>query len=116
MPHEPSHFERPKNWQVIILITIGIIILIAIIAYFLINSGKRGDNGSNTEEQNNIVNNNRGNLPANNYDCSSDLYNCNNFTTQSEAQYVFDYCNEQGFGDIHQLDNDGDGRVCEKLS
>ena len=118
MPHEPSHFEQPKNWPKIILITIAVIILIGAVTYFIINSsGKRGDNNSNLNpEQNNIVNNNSGVLPANNYDCSSDLYNCNNFTTQSAAQVAFDSCKNQGAGDVWGLDNDGDGRVCESLS
>ena len=49
-----------------------------------------------------------------NYDCSSDVYNCDDFTTQAEAQEVYDYCNPTA-GDIHGLDNDGDGVVCESL-
>lgn len=47
------------------------------------------------------------------YDCSSDVYNCGDFTTQAEAQAVYDYC---GSADIHRLDNDGDGEVCEGLA
>ena len=46
------------------------------------------------------------------YDCSSDVYNCGDFTTQEEAQDVYDEC---GPADIHRLDNDGDGVVCESL-
>jgi hypothetical protein len=46
------------------------------------------------------------------YDCSSNVYNCGDFTTQEEAQAVYDYC---GSEDIHGLDNDGDGEVCESL-
>ena len=118
MPHEISYTEqpKPKNWPLIILITIAAIILISIVTYALISysSGKRGDNGSNTKEQNNIVNNNSGVLPANTYDCSSDVYNCGNFSAQAEAQYVFDYCAKEA-GDIHQLDNDDDGKVCEGM-
>lgn len=48
------------------------------------------------------------------YDCSSDVYNCGDFTTQAEAQEVYDYCNPT-VGDVHRLDNDGDGVVCESL-
>lgn len=43
--------------------------------------------------------------------CGSDLYNCNDFGTQSQAQACFNYCP----GDVHGLDSDGDGRVCESL-
>jgi len=48
------------------------------------------------------------------YDCSSNVYNCGDFTTQAEAQAVYDYCSPTA-GDIHRLDNDGDGKVCEGL-
>ena len=48
----------------------------------------------------------------NTYDCSSNVYNCNNFSSSSEAQYVFELCGEN---DIHDLDRDGDGKVCEWL-
>lgn len=44
--------------------------------------------------------------------CSSDVYNCGDFTTQAQAQAVFDYCGPE---DVHNLDNDGDGEVCESL-
>lgn len=77
-----------------LIITIIILVLIiAGIIIFLALSG--GNNGVGTE-----------------YDCSSDTYNCGDFTTQEEAQEAFDYC---GPADIHRLDNDGDGVVCESL-
>lgn len=47
--------------------------------------------------------------------CSVDSYNCGDFETQEQAQEVFDYCNEL-YGDVHNMDNDGDGIVCESLS
>ena len=47
--------------------------------------------------------------------CNVDKYNCNNFTTQKQAQSVFNYCDDQGVGDIHNLDPDGNGRACEGL-
>lgn len=49
------------------------------------------------------------------YICSSDAYNCSDFATQAEAQAVFDYCVNLGFGDIHRLDGDGNGKACESL-
>lgn len=45
--------------------------------------------------------------------CSSNLYNCSDFGPQSEAQACFNYCWEQGRGDIHDLDRDNDGIACE---
>jgi micrococcal nuclease len=54
-----------------------------------------------------------------NYDCSHNVYNCPSFKTQAEAQKVFDACGLPGQGgdsnDVHKLDSDKDGRVCESL-
>jgi len=77
-----------------LIITLAIIVLlIAGILIFIALSG--GNNGVETE-----------------YDCSSDVYNCGDFTTQEEAQAVYDECGPE---DVHGLDNDGDGVVCEGL-
>lgn len=49
-------------------------------------------------------------------DCSEDLYNCGrDFTTHDQAQACFNYCMEQGQGDVHELDADDDGSACESL-
>lgn len=77
-----------------LIITLAIIVLaIAGILIFIALSGGNGEEGTE-------------------YDCSSDVYNCGDFTTQEEAQAVYDFC---GADDIHGLDNDGDGEVCESL-
>jgi len=47
--------------------------------------------------------------------CSGNLYNCTDFETQQQAQACFDYCVEQGHGDIHGLGADDDGIACEGL-
>jgi len=44
--------------------------------------------------------------------CSEDL-NCDDFATQQEAQNCFEFCGPE---DVHGLDNDGDGVVCEGLA
>lgn len=49
------------------------------------------------------------------YICDHDAYNCSDFNTQAAAQAVFNYCAERGFGDIHRLDQNGDGDACESL-
>ena len=49
------------------------------------------------------------------YDCSSDAYNCGDFDTQAQAQAVYDYCSQQGAGDVHGLDRDENGKACESL-
>jgi len=48
-------------------------------------------------------------------DCLSNIYNCGDFSTQEEAQAVFDRCGGVD-SDIHALDNDSDGVVCESLA
>jgi hypothetical protein len=45
--------------------------------------------------------------------CSSDTYNCGDFSSHASAQACFDYCVQQGKGDIHKLDRDNDGLACE---
>lgn len=46
-------------------------------------------------------------------DCSGNHYNCADFATNSEAQSCYDYCKSKGKGDVHRLDADDDGLVCE---
>lgn len=53
--------------------------------------------------------------PAAVCECSYDAYNCGDFSTHRQAQACFDYCVQQGRGDIHRLDSDGDGSACESL-
>jgi hypothetical protein len=46
--------------------------------------------------------------------CSADIYNCSDFKTQAEAQALFESCGGTAH-DIHRLDRDNDGRVCETI-
>jgi micrococcal nuclease len=48
------------------------------------------------------------------YECSKNTYNCTSFKSKAEAQAAFDSCGGSN-NDIHKLDNDGDGQVCEGL-
>lgn len=48
-------------------------------------------------------------------ECYDNIYNCDNFSTQAEAQECYEYCVSQGKGDIHDLDRDNDGIACEHL-
>ena len=82
------------NRSLIITLAIIVLIIAGILIFLALSGGEGGDELNNT------------------YDCSSDVYNCGDFTTQEEAQEAFDYC---GPVDIHRLDNDGDGEVCESL-
>jgi len=49
------------------------------------------------------------------FNCDEDTYNCGDFDTQEQAQETFELCGGTD-NDIHGLDNDGDGFVCESLS
>jgi len=51
---------------------------------------------------------------ASTYECARNTYNCSSFKTQTEAQSAFDACGGSG-NDIHKLDGNGDGEVCESL-
>lgn len=52
---------------------------------------------------------------ATDYVCSSNTYNCTDFSNSSEAQKVLDYCKIQAGTDIHKLDGDNNGLACESL-
>ncbi len=47
--------------------------------------------------------------------CNMDFYNCSAFTTQNEAQYVFQFCLDIIGFDVHELDRDHDNIACESL-
>ncbi|MBU3925078.1 thermonuclease family protein [Patescibacteria group bacterium] len=51
---------------------------------------------------------------SNKYDCSGNIYNCSDFSTHAEAQAAFEACGGAA-NDIHRLDSDKDGLVCESL-
>ncbi len=55
------------------------------------------------------------NLVAPPCSCTANTLNCPDFTTHDEAQACYAYCVEQGAGDIHRLDGNGDGQACESL-
>lgn len=48
------------------------------------------------------------------YNCSSNTYNCADFSTHAEAQALFEKCGGLS-NDIHRLDADKDGLACESL-
>jgi endonuclease YncB( thermonuclease family) len=48
-------------------------------------------------------------------DCSGNIYNCSNFSTQREAQRCYEYCLKQKGYDVHRLDRDKDRVACESL-
>ncbi len=53
-------------------------------------------------------------IAAGSYECSKNTYNCTSFKTQQEAQAVFNACGGTA-NDVHKMDSDNDGEVCESL-
>lgn len=47
--------------------------------------------------------------------CKGPDLDCKDFGTHSKAQACYNYCNQQGYGDVYRLDGDHDGTVCESL-
>ena len=83
----------------IILAILIIILAVMLIIYLNQNSQPSLPNNSNSR---------------NNYNCEEDFYNCADFNTQAEAQNVFEECGGSE-NDLHGLDTDSDGVVCESL-
>jgi len=117
-PYQYIPVDRPRiiNWPKIILWGLGILILVFIIVFFIIKplsqvSDRADDllNQSDNRPQEIIDKFAPDSVPG----CGEDFYNCDDFQTQVGAQWVYDYCQNDGAGDVHQLDNDGDGMVCE---
>jgi hypothetical protein len=53
--------------------------------------------------------------PAAPCNCSGPDLNCSDFATHAEAQACYEYCKQQGYGDVFKLDGDNDGSACESL-
>jgi hypothetical protein len=47
--------------------------------------------------------------------CAYDRYDCSDFLKEKQAQACFNFCFSQGAGDLHHLDEDGNGLACDSL-
>lgn len=63
------------------------------------------NNSENTESEAPMI-------PSGRCECTGNYYNCDDFAGY-DSQQCFEYCIEQGAGDVHDLDRDDDGFVCE---
>ncbi len=120
---QPPTHPKEVDWPKRILLGFGVLILLTALS-LLIYAGVKGggttydnanDNGEGVNENGNQGIAIREPNP-NGYDCTADKYNCENFSTQSEAQVAFDFCLNSGTGDVWGLDSDGDSIVCESLN
>lgn len=101
--------SKTRSWSAIIFVGFGIVLLIFIIWFFVVrpaDSVARETEGFFNETFG------QGQGEEEEFVCEEDFYNCGDFETQTEAQEVFDSCGPE---DVHGLDNDGDGVVCESL-
>ena len=107
--------QSSKKWTVVLFVAIGIIIVVTLVAIFFVIpkyvDGAFGSRVNSDIDMLNTKNNNSGSQ----INCNEDVYNCGNFTTQAEAQVVYDACFPVS-EDIHQLDGDANGKACEMLT
>lgn len=54
-------------------------------------------------------------LPSSSCSCSSNTYNCGDFSSHAQAQELYLCCMAQVGYDVHRLDRDDDGDACESL-
>ncbi len=47
--------------------------------------------------------------------CSSNRYNCDDFSSHRKAQSLYECCYDSVGHDVHRLDRDSDGSACETL-
>jgi len=50
------------------------------------------------------------------YVCTANTYNCSDFKTQAQAEAAYAFCMNATGADVHLLDSDEDGMVCESLN
>ena len=93
---------KRKTLIIILVLAILIVTTLILLVVFQVKD-KKTDSGDNELNESEVPN-----------DCASDMYNCGDFITQEQAQEMFELCGGTT-NDIHRLDNDGDGVVCESL-
>lgn len=108
---------QQRNWRVYSIMVMFVLLLTSLVIVFV--GCNEGDGESKSAgnpvspvttvkpEDKTIVQNPSG------CSCSDDLYNCENFSTQGDAQACFDNC-YASVQDIHALDADKDMAACEE--
>jgi diacylglycerol kinase len=133
---EVAEWRRSKKSRLIIII--GLLIVVGIVAFFfektrlfmigiaVVLLAALGLEATNTDvdlgqlietgslEESMVARDEAGNAQYGAM-CEENVYNCGNFTTQAEAQEVYDTCTTPENRDRHGLDRDGDGIACQSL-
>lgn len=130
--------EWRRNKKVRLSIIIGLLIVVAIVAFFFektrlwmiglaivlfaalgleatntdVDLGKMMETGSISES---MVDRDENGNAIYGAMCEQNVYNCGDFSTQGEAQEVYDTCKTAERPDRHGLDRDGDGIACQSL-
>jgi len=80
-----------KSWIIIIIVIliIATTIIGSIIVLKLVNKGESKDNNLNGMYNENLSNDGGNDIT---FICSEDLYNCEGFDNQLDAQNTYDYC------------------------
>lgn len=73
------------------------------------------DNGGKTRSTSRTVTVSAGSTPPPPCNCAGPDLNCSDFATHAAAQACYEYCKQQGYGDVFRLDGDSDGIACESL-
>ncbi|MEZ4200744.1 MAG: excalibur calcium-binding domain-containing protein [Candidatus Paceibacterota bacterium] len=133
---EVANWRRSKNARLIIII--GLLVVVALIAFFfektrmwMLGVGAvlliaLGLEVANTDVdltkaweqksfENTLIKRDESGNPLFGATCEENVYNCSDFTTQPEAQEVYDTCHTAEVPDRHGLDRDGDGVACQAL-
>lgn len=104
-------FEKLRLW----MLGIGIVLLAALgmeVANTDLDLGKLMS-GESVEES--LIKRDATGNPIFGATCEQNVYNCGDFSTQKEAQEVYDTCHTSENVDRHGLDKDGDGVACQSL-
>ncbi len=104
-------FENLRLW----MLGIGTVLLIALgleVSNTDVDLGKMVETGSVKESI--IKRDDKGN-PLFGATCEENVYNCSDFSTQEEAQEVYETCKTSEIRDRHGLDRDGNGIACQNL-
>jgi hypothetical protein len=104
-------FEKLRWW----MLGIGVVLLAALgmeVSNTDLDLGKLVETGSVQES---LIKRDASGNPLFGATCEENVYNCSDFSTQPEAQEVYDTCHTSEIPDRHGLDRDGDGVACQSL-